>query len=94
MVTTRYAAALDLGPAAAYSALAVVEVAWQDADDPGTFTVGHLHRFPPGSPRPPPASSATRGSSMPRSCSTGRPSEPEWSPCSASPTATGPWCPR
>ncbi|HVK14892.1 MAG TPA: hypothetical protein VM597_39505 [Gemmataceae bacterium] len=50
MVTTRYAAALDLGPAAAYSALAVVEVAWANSDDPGTLTVGHLHRFPPGTP--------------------------------------------
>jgi hypothetical protein len=49
MVTRRYVLGLDLGPAAAFTALAVVERS--DDRDPGVepaFAVKHLHRFPPG----------------------------------------------
>lgn len=48
-VTRRYVLGLDLGPAASFTALAVVERA--DGDDPDadpTFVVKHLRRFPPG----------------------------------------------
>ena len=49
MVTRRYALGLDLGPAGAFTALAVVERT--DVDHPvtdPTYTVKHLRRFPPG----------------------------------------------
>jgi len=44
---SRYALALDLGQAADFTALAVVE---RDASDPRSLAVRHLARFPPGTP--------------------------------------------
>jgi hypothetical protein len=49
MVTRRYVLGLDLGPAAAFTALAVVErTDPEERDADPTFAVRHLHRFPPG----------------------------------------------
>ena len=49
-MVNRYVLGLDLGPAAAFTALAVVERADDDrlADADPTYAVKHLHRFPPG----------------------------------------------
>jgi hypothetical protein len=50
MVTRRYVLGLDLGPAAAFTALAIVERADNDRapDADPQFAVKHLQRFPPG----------------------------------------------
>jgi hypothetical protein len=44
---SQFALGLDLGPAAEFTALAVVE---RDANDRSLFGVRHLARFPPGTP--------------------------------------------
>ena len=51
MPCMRYVVSVDLGPAAAFTALAVVERTDGDdsAADP-TFAARHLRRFPPGTP--------------------------------------------
>ena len=46
---TTYVLGLDLGPAAEFTALAVVQ-ATGSADPSPDLQVGHLHRFPPGTP--------------------------------------------
>jgi hypothetical protein len=49
VVTNRYVIGLDLGPPAAFTALAVIERSDSDvADTDPTYAVRHLHRFPPG----------------------------------------------
>ena len=49
MVTRRYVLGLDLGPAAAFTALAIVERAdAADLDTDPAYAVRHLRRFPPG----------------------------------------------
>lgn len=48
---TRYVLGVDLGPAAAFTALAVAERVEDDAsDDDPTYAVRLLRRFPPGTP--------------------------------------------
>ena len=47
MSTNRFVLALDLGPAADFTALAVLE---RDPADARAFAVRHLARFPPGTP--------------------------------------------
>lgn len=48
---TRYVLGLDLGPVAAFTALAVVERSDDlRTDDPPEYAVRHLERFPPGTP--------------------------------------------
>ena len=44
---TPYVLALDLGPAADFTALAVLQ---REANEPRTLAVRHLRRFPPGTP--------------------------------------------
>ena len=46
----RYALGLDLGPAAEFTALAIVQADWPDDDAMPALQVGYLRRFPPGTP--------------------------------------------